>query len=201
LFCKASGLQVNSSKTTVHYEGLTDTELIPFKTVLPYTFSALNTGFKYLGIHLKTGPQRAADWSWLLTKIGKKIKNWCYRWLSLGGRYVLLKSVLESQSVYWMTIELIPKSVIAQIRKLLYNFLWNGNLSSSHIHLCSWEVISRPKSAGGWGFRDLAQFNTALLANTLWHTLYHEGIWHNIVLDKYLKHQDVTRWFRSTNFG
>jgi hypothetical protein len=158
LFCKVTGLQVNSSKTTVHFEGLSDAELIPLKSLLPYTFSALNLGFKYLGFHLKTGPQRVADWAWLLTKIEKKIGNWCYRWLSLGGRYVLLKSVLESQPVYWMAVELLPKFVIAQIRKLCFKFLWNGNLSSSHIHLCSWEVLSRPKSSGGWGLRDLTQF-------------------------------------------
>jgi hypothetical protein len=34
LFCKATGLQVNSSKTTVHFEGLSETELVPFKIYL-----------------------------------------------------------------------------------------------------------------------------------------------------------------------
>jgi hypothetical protein len=58
LFCKASGLQVNVTKTTLHFEGLSDSDLTPFRSFLPYTFSALNTGFKYLGYHLKTGAQR-----------------------------------------------------------------------------------------------------------------------------------------------
>jgi hypothetical protein len=184
----------------VHYEGLDEAELLPLRMLLSYTFSALSCGFKYLGFWLKTGSQRVADWNWLITKIEKKIGSWCYRWLSLGGRYILLKSVLESQAVYWMAVELLPKFVIAQIRKLCFKFLWSGNLSSSHIHLCSWEVLSRPKSFGGWGIRDLNLFNFAMLANTLWNTLFREGIWHNIVLDKYLKHQDVTKWFRSAKF-
>jgi hypothetical protein len=72
LFCKASGLQVNSTKTTMHFEGLSETELLPFRSFLPFTFTALHTGFKYLGFHLKTGPQRVADWSWLINKIGKE---------------------------------------------------------------------------------------------------------------------------------
>jgi hypothetical protein len=43
LFCKASGLMVNQSKTIVHYEGLSDVELAPFKNFLPYTFSDLSS--------------------------------------------------------------------------------------------------------------------------------------------------------------
>jgi hypothetical protein len=140
------------------------------------------------------------DWSCLLIKIEKKISDWCYKWLSLGGRIIMLKAVLESQSIYWMAVELIPKFIINQIHKMCFNFLWNGNNTTSHIHLCSWEVLSRPKSSGGWGLKNLAHFNITLLANTLWHTLFHKGIWHNIVMDKYIRHYDVIKWFRSTNF-
>jgi hypothetical protein len=84
LFCKATGLQVNSSKTTMHHEGMTDSELVPLRSLLPYTFSALYLGFKYLGFHLKTGPQRVADWSWLLTKIEKRLETGAingFRWV------------------------------------------------------------------------------------------------------------------------
>jgi hypothetical protein len=84
--------------------------------------------------------------------------------------------------------------------KICFNFLWNGNNTTCHFHLCSWEVLSRPKSCGGWGLRNLEHFNLALLANTLWNTLFGRGLWHNIVMDKYLRHSDVIQWFRSTIF-
>jgi hypothetical protein len=45
LFCKASGLSVNQTKSTVHFEGLTDLELVHYKSLLPYTFSDLSLGF------------------------------------------------------------------------------------------------------------------------------------------------------------
>jgi hypothetical protein len=83
--CLASGLQVNGSKSTMLQEGLSEQELLPFKAMFPYNFSDLDSGFKYLGYFLKTGPHRANDWIWLLKKMEKKIDNWCYRWLSLGG--------------------------------------------------------------------------------------------------------------------
>jgi hypothetical protein len=73
LFCKASGLQVNVTKTTLHFEGLTNSYLTPFRSFLRYTFSAMDTWFKYLGYHLKTGAQRTSDWNWLLIKMEKKI--------------------------------------------------------------------------------------------------------------------------------
>jgi hypothetical protein len=73
LFCKSSGLLVNQTKSTVHYEGLTDLELVPFKSLLPYTFSDLSLEFRYLGYFLKTGSHRAVDWDWLVSKLTKKL--------------------------------------------------------------------------------------------------------------------------------
>jgi hypothetical protein len=117
LFCKDTGLQVNSSNTIVHFEGLSETELVPFRNLLAFPFIALNLGFKYLGFFLKTGSQRVVDWMWLVNKIEKNIGLWCYKWLSMGGRLILLKTVLESQSIYWMAVELVPKFIINQIGK------------------------------------------------------------------------------------
>jgi hypothetical protein len=63
LFCKASGFQVNIFKTTMFFESLSDSDLTPYRSFLPYTFSSLDTGFKYLEYHLKTCVQRASDWN------------------------------------------------------------------------------------------------------------------------------------------
>jgi hypothetical protein len=82
----------------------------------------------------------------------------------------------------------------------MFNFLWNGNNESNHYHLCRWDVLSRPKSCGGWGFRNLFHFNTTLNANTLWRVLNREGIWHNIIKDKYLQNTTIINWFRSVSF-
>jgi len=152
LLCKASRLSVNQTKTIVHFEGLMELELTPFKTLLPYKFSDLSIGFRYLGYYLKTWAHRADDWDWLVAKLTKKNGLWCNRWLSMGGRYILVKTVLEGQPVYWMSMEAIPRSVINKIRKLMFHFLWNGHLDTQQYHLCRWETLSRPKKNGGWGF-------------------------------------------------
>jgi hypothetical protein len=71
----------------------------------------------------------------------KKIGLWCNKWLSLGGRFVLVKAVLESQPVYWMSLELIPRSILNKIRKLMFDFLWSGNKTNQQFHLCRWDIL------------------------------------------------------------
>jgi len=61
LFCKALGLQLNGTKTNVLYEELLVVHLIPFKSILPFNFTDLSIGFKYLGYYLKTGMHKVED--------------------------------------------------------------------------------------------------------------------------------------------
>jgi hypothetical protein len=135
LFCKASGLAVNLSKSTAHYSGLSDQDLVDFKAALNFAFSDLNIGFRYLGYHLKTGTHRASYWDWIVAKISHKINLWANKWLSLAGRFILVKSVLEGQTVYWMSLEALPCSILSKIRKMIFDFLWNGHQDRQRIHL------------------------------------------------------------------
>jgi hypothetical protein len=114
-------------------------ELAPFKNLLPYSFSDLSSGFRYLGYFLKTGAYRAEDWDWLVAKNNKEDRLMVQRWLTLGGRYILVKTVLEGQYVYWMSMESIPHSVLNKIRKLMFQFLWNGHKDTQQFHLCRWD--------------------------------------------------------------
>jgi hypothetical protein len=93
--------------------------------------------------------------------------------------------VLESQPVYWMSLAVIPVSVLNQIRKMMFSFLWKGCSEKHHFHLCRWETLAKPKYYGGWGFQNIHLFNKALAASTLWCVLMKEGIWHRVIKDKY----------------
>lgn len=84
---------------------------------IPYNFGPLDGGFKYLGYFLKPNSYHVNDWLCLLKKIDSRINVWCNCWLSLGGRLVLLKSVLESILIYWLSLAKVPKSIFDWIRK------------------------------------------------------------------------------------
>jgi ribonuclease HI len=200
LFCSVSGLSINYSKSSVHYWGLTDAELLLLKDSIPFTFINLSEGFNYLGFQLKMGASSSGDWRWLVALFERRIGFWCNKWLSLGGRYILVKSVLESLVVFWMTLERIPNRIIIILRRLSFNFLWNGQVGKHRFHLCSWQTLSKPRKAGGWGLKNLSTFNSTLLASSFWRAVTHNSIWHRIINDKYLGSLPFLNWLRKPSF-
>jgi ribonuclease HI len=153
-------------------------------------------GFRYLGYQLKLGATLPEDWRWLVATFERRIDFWCNKWLSMGGRYILIKSVLESIAVFWMTLERVPKKVIHILRRLAFNFLWNGQARRRRFHLCGWETLSKPRKVGGWGLKNLFIFNTALLASSFWRAATQECIWHQIIADKYMGSLPFSTWIR-----
>ena len=113
-------------------------------------------------------------------------KNWSFRWLSRGGKIVLIKSVLEALPVYWMHFW-IPLGIIEKIRKLCFKFLWSGSCGSSFgLPWTSWKVLENPKSMGGWGLKVPALFAKALTAKSVWNIIHGSGLWVQIVTHKYI---------------
>jgi hypothetical protein len=150
---------------------------------------------------MKMGAATPGDWQWLVDTFQRKIGFWCNIWLSLGGRLILIKSVLQSLAVFWMTLERIPKKILTTLRRIIFHFLWSGLERKPHFHLCSWQLLSKPRRAGGWGIKNLSQFNEALLANSFWRAVSHDSIWHRIVMNKYLGTLPLHQWIRKSSFN
>ena len=60
----------------------------------------MGLGFEYLGFFLKPHCYATSDWIWLIQKVEKNIGLWCHRWISLGGRLLLVKDILEGILAY-----------------------------------------------------------------------------------------------------
>jgi len=117
----------------------------------------------------------------------------------MGGRYVIIKSILESQLVYCMALAHISSTVLNWICQLVFSFLWSGSKQKQNYHLCRWETLARPKKYGGSRLRNIFYFYRALATNTLWRVLMKDGIWHRVIKDKYLPHGSVMAWLGSTS--
>jgi hypothetical protein len=195
-FCLVSGLSINLDKSTVHHWGISAPELQLLKATIPLNFKNLSEGFNYLGFHLRLGASSSEDWSWMVDTFKRKINFWCNKWLSLGGRLILVQSVLQSKAVYWMMLERLPLSIITTLRRLIFNFLWGGNAVKNRIHLVKWQSISKSKRDGGWGLKDLTIFNIALLACSFWRAVSTVSIWNTIIMDKYLGSKPLHHWLR-----
>ena len=75
----------------------------------------MDLGLKYLGFRLNPNSYIKGDWMWLLAKIKKRIPGWTHRWMSRVGRLILIKSVLQSIPVYWMSLLWILKRILEKI--------------------------------------------------------------------------------------
>lgn len=125
-----------------------------------------------------------------------RISQWSYRLLSIGGKLTLVKAVLTSIPVYWFSLLLVPKKIINMMRKLLFNFLWTGSLSSGGLVMAGWEQFSIPVSSGGWGIKDLHTFSEGLRLKSFWRALFGNTLWTKVVHCKYVKIK-VSHWLRT----
>ena len=67
----------------------------------------------------------------------------------------MIKAVLSAYPIFYSSLLLAPKSISAQISKLLQDFLWSGGKGGlNKLHLVNWEDLKRPFSAGGLQIRD-----------------------------------------------
>ena len=107
--------------------------------------------------------------------------------LNLGGRYILLKSILESIPIYWLSLSKVPKSILDKFCSLCYGFLWSRNKEENTIPMVKWNQLARLKSMGGWGFKNLFLFGRALVAKIIWCCLVDDGLWGHVRRSKYFK--------------
>jgi hypothetical protein len=50
------------------------------------------------------------------------------------------------------------------LSQVIRNFWWGDEFERKKVHWMGWDKMTRPKTQGGIGFRDLRLFNQALLA-------------------------------------
>ncbi|GKV46638.1 hypothetical protein SLEP1_g53612 [Rubroshorea leprosula] len=102
------------------------------------------------------------------------------------GRLTLLNSVLSALPTFFMSLFLMPKSVLDQLIKIQRDFLWGATANKRKIAWVKWDAICCSKEKGGLGVPDMRRRNWALLGKW-WYRLGdgREGLWKRVVKDKY----------------
>ena len=124
--------------------------------------------FNYLGIPLGANMKKAASWQQVLDKVQKRLKSWKSSSLSKAGRLIMIKSVLNSLPIYYLSLFKIPRKVADNIVRIQRKFLWSGDEEGRFMPLVKWEVVIRQRNEGGLGIGDLAVKNAALLLKWWW---------------------------------
>ncbi|XP_024016341.1 uncharacterized protein LOC112089817 [Eutrema salsugineum] len=81
--------------------------------------------------------------------------------------------------------------VTDKLRSAIANFWWSSKPNNGGIHWIAWDKICIPKEMGGLGFRDLQDFNLALLAKQLWRLiLYPSSLLARVLRGRYYRQSD-----------
>ncbi|CAJ2630732.1 unnamed protein product [Trifolium pratense] len=184
LFETMSGLKVNFNKSMLVGVNIPDSWLGEAASALCCRVGKIP--FLYLGLQIGGDPSRLSFWEPMLLRIKNKLAGWKSRFLSFGGRLVLLKSVLTSLPVYTLSFFKAPSGTISSIESIFIKFFWGGCEDSRKISWVSWNSICLSKESGGLGVRRLREFNQALLGKWCWRMLVdREGLWFRVLAARY----------------
>ncbi|KAJ4745251.1 RNA-directed DNA polymerase (reverse transcriptase)-related family protein [Rhynchospora pubera] len=184
-FADASGLMMNPEKSKLWLSAACGQETINRTTQLLQAAQA-EGGDKYLGAIIQGGPTGMKTGRMLLDRMTKKLAGWKSHMLSHADRLVLIKSVLMSLPVYYMSIECIPKTLIRQMKSLMARFFWGKVGQSRYMAPLAWKTICKPIEEGGLAIRDMNFFGEALFMKMVWAVVSEENkLWVQVCKAKY----------------
>ena len=80
--------------------------------------------FRYLGIPMHFRKLKNVDWRIVEEKFEKKLSSWKGKHMSVGGRLVLINSVLTSLAMFMLSFFKVPKQVLERLDYYRSRFFW-----------------------------------------------------------------------------
>jgi len=120
LFEEISGLKVNFNKSLLTGVNITASWLAKVAMVMNCRMGS--TPFLYLGLPIGGDFRKHSFWKPVVDRIVGRLSTWNNKFLSFGGRLILLKSVLSSIPVYFLSFFRAPAGIISSIESIFKRF-------------------------------------------------------------------------------
>nr|GEW55854.1 RNA-directed DNA polymerase, eukaryota, reverse transcriptase zinc-binding domain protein [Tanacetum cinerariifolium] len=125
---------------------------------------------------------RSEAWNEVIEKVKSWLSKWKMKALSIGGRLTLLKSVLGSIPIFYMSIFRAPSSVLHKLESIRYQFFNGHEFGSRKASWVKWKYVLADKVNGGLGVSSLFALNRGLMIKWLW-KFYDQknSLWLNVI--------------------
>ena len=112
---------------------------------------------KYLGLPCFTGRCKRKLFSDIVDRVWGRIKGWGKKFLSIGGKEILIKAVAQAISTYTMSCFKLPNSLCLDLNLLMGRFWWGQNGERRKIHWVKWDTLCQSKRRR-YGFQRSSKF-------------------------------------------
>jgi hypothetical protein len=184
IFEQLSGLKINFHKSEVFCFGRAKECEADYINL--FGCAAGEFPFRYLGIPIHFRKLKNGEWKPVEDRFEIKLAGWIGKLLSYGDRLVLINSVLTSLPMFLLSFFEIPIGVRKRLDFFRSRFFWQSDGSKRKYRLSKWDIMCRPKDQGGLGIEVLVLKNKCLLSKWLFKILNEEGMWQELVQNKYL---------------
>lgn len=141
---RVSSLKINFHKSNLFGINVDDGFLMAASHFLHCSIGVLP--FKFLGLPIGANPRRSGTWKPVIDKMCSRLSSWKGKQLSLGGRVVMINSVLTSMPLYFLSFFKIPKKVLKTLIDIQRSFLWSRCDDVKKVATVNCGQVCKPKN-------------------------------------------------------
>ncbi|PKU73053.1 Putative ribonuclease H protein [Dendrobium catenatum] len=185
-FQNMSGLEINKNKSNfLISKDVSQDKINYIKRICGFSF--LSLPIKYLGTPIFKGRKRNHIFEEIISVFQKKIYNWHSKFLSFGGRLVLIKSVLNSIPIYIFHTLNPTASICLRMERLINKFFWGAKMNSSCICWSSSKKVCGTLNEGALDCKSFLDMVKAF-SYKLWFSFRaNDSLWSKFMHAKYCK--------------
>ncbi|GJV72549.1 hypothetical protein Tco_1492544 [Tanacetum coccineum] len=109
-----------------------------------------------------------SNWQSLIDGFQSRLSSWKANLLSIEGRLTLIKVVLSSLGIYYLSIFKAPELILKALERYRATFFWGGSHDNKKIAWIKWSNVLSSFDKGGLNIDNLKAFNLALLQKWRW---------------------------------